>query len=152
MAEPVYECWTLYSLTTMLDCLSLKKKKVHEILFGKRKYFKTEGFYPIPNCWIHLYLTVKETKYMRARQQRMKKKKLGMGIDFNVVGIFRILNHPCFSCSDSRLHHFSWCSGAPTRHSLPQHYSFRIASCSGYISPFYSFLPNTKSKYSSMAP
>lgn len=27
MAEPVYECWTLYSLTTMLDCLSFKKKK-----------------------------------------------------------------------------------------------------------------------------
>ncbi|GAB5572954.1 gephyrin isoform X11 [Prionailurus iriomotensis] len=50
------------------------------------------------------------------------------------------------AAKDSRFHHFSWCSGAPTRHSLPQHYSFRIASCSGYISPFYSFLPNTKNK------
>ena len=47
------------------------KKSFDEILFGQGKYFKSEGFYPIPNCWMHSYLTVSETKYLRAQQQRM---------------------------------------------------------------------------------
>ena len=83
---------------------------------------------------------------------KKKKKCLLWVLILHVIGIFSTLNHTCSSCSDSRLHHFSWRSGAPTRHSLPQYYSFGISSCSGYISPFYSFLPDTKSKYSSLAP
>lgn len=100
-------------------------------------------------------LTVHETEYMSTVQQRIPyspKKYYMWVLILHTVGNFIILSHAYSPCSDSRIHYFSWRSGAPTRYSFPQHYSFGIASCSGYISPFYSFLPNTKSKYSSLVP
>lgn len=101
------------------------------------------------------FLTVHETKYRSTVQQRTPcspQKYQVWVLILHTVGNVRILSHAYPPYSDSRIHYFSWRSGAPTRHSFPQHYSFGIASCSGYISPFYSFLPNTKSKYSSLTP
>lgn len=64
---------------------------------------------------------------------------------FNKVYYWLLI--PSLFFQDSRFHHFSWCSGAPTWYSLTQHYPFRISSCPGHLSSLHCILPNTKSKY-----
>ena len=46
-------------------------KKLWWNIIWPRKYNESEGFYLIPNFWVHSYLTISETKYLRAEQERM---------------------------------------------------------------------------------
>ena len=154
--------WGLFPLG-LTGLISLKSRGLSGVCptttIWKPQFFSTQ-----PSLWfnshIHTWLLEKPQLWLYVDYMchlppptpPKKKKCLLWVLILHVIDIFSILNHTCSSCSDSRLHHFSRRSGAPTRHSLPQYYSFRISSCSGYISPFYSFLPDTKSKYSSLAP
>ena len=155
--------WGLFPLG-LTGLISFKPKGLSGV-FPTITIWKPQFFSSQPSLWfnshIHTWLLEKQTfdyiltictpPHSPAKKQTKQNCWVCVLI-LHVIGIFSILNHTCSSCPDSRLHHFSWRSGAPTRHSLPQYYSFGISSCSGYISPFYSFLPDTKSKYSSLAP